>query len=251
MFTSKVPVESVEKIQENIFILKAFSPQIASAIKPGQFCNLKVSETDFPLLRRPFSISDVDGDYISFMFNKHGEGTRILSEKRNGDVIDILAPLGNGFTYEDDYDTAVMIGGGLGAAPFPFLTRRLKNKKIVTLIGGRNEKDVTGWGLKNVFYSTDDGSIGFKGNVVELLISKMNDLKDSEIKIFSCGPTPMLKALQKFTVDNNIKCEISTECAMACGFGICQGCPIDSAEKDKYYLVCKDGPVFDAEAIVL
>lgn len=251
MFTSKVPVESVEKIQENIFILKAFSPQIASAIKPGQFCNLKVSETDFPLLRRPFSISDVDGDYISFMFNKHGEGTRILSEKRKGDVIDILAPLGNGFTYEDDYDTAVMIGGGLGAAPFPFLTRRLKNKKIVTLIGGRNEKDVTGWGLKNVFYSTDDGSIGFKGNVVELLISKMNDFKDSEIKIFSCGPTPMLKALQKFTVDNNIKCEISTECAMACGFGICQGCPIDSAEKDKYYLVCKDGPVFDAEAIVL
>jgi len=251
LFTSKVPVESVEKIQENIFILKAFSPQIASAIKPGQFCNLKVSETDFPLLRRPFSISDVDGDYISFMFNKHGEGTRILSEKRNGDVIDILAPLGNGFTYEDDYDTAVMIGGGLGAAPFPFLTRRLKNKKIVTLIGGRNEKDVTDWGLKNVFYSTDDGSIGFKGNVVELLISKFNDFKDSEIKIFSCGPTPMLKALQKFTVDNNIKCEISTECSMACGFGICQGCPIDSAEKDKYYLVCKDGPVFDAEAIVL
>ena len=87
--------------------------------------------------------------------------------------------------------------------------------------------------------------------MVELLKSKLKEFIGSEIKIFSCGPTPMLKALQKFSVDNNLKCEISTECAMACGFGICQGCPIDSIEKDKYYLVCKDGPVFDAEAIIL
>lgn len=253
MFTSKVPVESVEKIQDNIFILRAFSPEIAKAIKPGQFCNIKVSETDFPLLRRPFSICDVDGDYISFMFNKHGEGTRILSEKKKGDTIDILAPLGNGFTINDDFQIAIMIGGGLGAAPFPYLTRMIKNKEIVTLIGGRNQKDVTDWGLQNVHFSTDDGSLGFNGNVVELLKSKISEFENKKIKIFSCGPTPMLKALQKYAVDNNLKCEISTECAMACGFGICQGCPIDSSEqgKDKYYLVCKDGPVFDAEAIVL
>lgn len=152
MFTSKVPVESVEKIQENIFILKAYSPEIAKTIKPGQFCNIKVSETDYPLLRRPFSISDVEGNFISFMFNKHGEGTKILSEKKKGDVIDILAPLGNGFTYNDDFDIAVMIGGGLGAAPFPFLTREIKNRKIVTLIGGRNKKDVTDWKMENVFF---------------------------------------------------------------------------------------------------
>ncbi|KAB2838339.1 MAG: dihydroorotate dehydrogenase electron transfer subunit, partial [Melioribacteraceae bacterium] len=88
MFTSKVPVESVEKIQDNIFILKVFSPEIAKTIKPGQFCNIKVSETDYPLLRRPFSVSDVEGDFLFFMFNKHGEGTRILSEKKNGDIID-------------------------------------------------------------------------------------------------------------------------------------------------------------------
>ncbi|OGU34394.1 MAG: dihydroorotate dehydrogenase [Ignavibacteria bacterium GWB2_35_6b] len=253
MFTSKVPVESVEKIQDNIFILKVYSPEIAKAIKPGQFCNIKVSETDYPLLRRPFSISDVEGDFISFMFNKHGEGTRILSEKNKDDIIDILAPLGNGFNYNDDFDIAVMVGGGLGAAPFPFLTREIKNKKIITLIGGRSKNDVTDWGMQNIYFSTDDGSIGFHGNVVELLKSKMSEFTGSEIKIFACGPTPMLKALQKFTIDNNIKCEISTECAMACGFGICQGCPIDSREqgKDKYYLVCKDGPVFDAEAIVL
>lgn len=251
MFTSKVPVESVEKIQNNIFILKVYSPEIAKGIKPGQFCNIKVSETDYPLLRRPFSISDVEGDFISFMFNKHGEGTRILSEKKKSDIIDILAPLGNGFSFENDFDIAIMVGGGLGAAPFPFLTREIKNKKIFTLIGGRSKNDVTDWGMQNVSFSTDDGSIGFQGNVVELLKSKMNEFTGSEIKIFACGPTPMLKALQKFTIDNNIKCEISTECAMACGFGICQGCPIDSKEKDKYYLVCKDGPVFDAEAIIL
>ena len=79
----------------------------------------------------------------------------------------------------------------------------------------------------------------------------MSEFTGSEIKIFACGPTPMLKALQKFTIDNNIKCEISTECAMACGFGICQGCPIDNADGDGYYLVCKDGPVFDARMVRL
>ena len=106
--------------------------------------------------------------------------------------------------------------------------------------------------MKNVSVATDNGSIGFKGNVVKLLESKLDFLKEQKIKIFGCGPNPMLKALQKFSLANNFNCEISTECAMACGFGICQGCPVDSTEHpDKYLLVCKDGPVFNVKDIVL
>jgi dihydroorotate dehydrogenase electron transfer subunit len=188
------------------------------------------------------------------MFNVHGEGTRYLSEKKEGDILDILAPLGNGFNIEGDYKTAVIVAGGIGAAPFPLLTRYLisSDKKIVTLMGGRNKNDLTNYGLVNLDYSTDDGSKGFHGNVVQLFKSKIENYSLDEIKVFACGPTPMLKALKEFCDKNNIQCEISTECAMACGFGICQGCPIESTfNGEKYLLVCKDGPVFNSKDVIL
>ncbi len=254
MFIAQCKVESVEKLAENIYLLKACSPEIASSIKPGEFCNIKVSESNFPLLRRPFSICDVVGDDIYFMFSVHGEGTRYLAEKKAGDVLDILAPLGNGFDLEDDYETAVIVAGGIGAAPFPMVTKYLaeKDKEIITFMGGRNESDLTDYGMTNLNYSTDDGSKGFHGNVVELLKSKIDDFNLDEIKVFGCGPNPMLKALKEFCEEKNILCELSTECAMACGFGICQGCPIESTFNDeKYLLVCKDGPVFNSKDIIV
>ena len=187
------------------------------------------------------------------MFNISGEGTRILAGKSNGDLIDILGPLGNGFNLNDDYETAVIVAGGLGSAPFPFVTRALNNKKeIISFVGGRTNKDVITYGMKNVFTASDDGLVGFKGTVVDLLNSKIDELKKKNIKIFGCGPTPMLKALKEFCVKHNFVCEVSTECAMACGFGICQGCPIEStSNSEKYLLVCKDGPVFNVQDVVI
>lgn len=253
MFIIKSPVEKSIKLDHEIYLLQIHCPEIAAVVKPGQFLNIRVSEAMYPLLRRPFSVCDVEGEFIFIMFNVYGEGTRILSRKHKGDLIDILGPLGNGFNVEDDFDTAIVVGGGLGAAPFPFLTRILgEGKNIHSFIGGRSQSDVITYGIKNISVATDDGSKGFRGTVIDLLSDNLDSLKGEKLKIFGCGPNAMLRALKEFSMANNINCEVSTECAMACGFGICQGCPIESTEHpEKYYLVCKNGPVFNVKDVVI
>jgi len=247
------PVEEIIEINRHIYLLKVFSPQLTSIIKPGQFLNIRVTERVYPLLRRPFSVCDIDGEHLYLMFNILGEGTNILAHKPIGSDLDILGPLGNGFNLDGDYETAVIVAGGLGAAPFPYLTRKLNGKKnILSFIGGRTKDDVITYNLMNVKEASDDGSLGFKGNVVQLLNQNIELLKSKKIKMFACGPTVMLRALKEFCLKNDFECEASTECAMACGFGICQGCPIESTtESDKYLLVCKDGPVFNIKDVVI
>lgn len=253
MFVINAQVAKTIELENRIFLLKIYCPEIANVIQPGQFLNIRVSETSFPLLRRPFSVCDVEGDNFYLMFNIYGEGTRILAQKHPGESVDILGPLGNGFNFNGDYETAVIVAGGLGAAPFPYLTRKISdNKNILTFIGGRTHSDIIKYGLENISVSTDDGSMGFKGTVVELLGTKLEKLNKDKIKVFGCGPNAMLSALKKLCIENEIECEVSTECAMACGFGICQGCPIEStSQKDKYLLVCKNGPVFNVKDIVI
>ena len=253
MFIVNSPVVETRQVHENIFIQKIHSPEIARLIKPGQFLNIRVSENTFPLLRRPFSVCDVEGENIFLMFNIMGEGTRILSHKHSGDLVDILGPLGNGFKLEGDYKTAIIVAGGLGAAPFPYLTREIKNKKsIMSFVGGRTKQDVISYGMENLILSSDDGSIGFKGNVVQSLENNLDKIDIASSKVFACGPNAMLRVLKDFCLKSNLDCEVSTECAMACGFGICQGCPIEStSNSDKYLLVCKDGPVFNIKDVVI
>lgn len=253
MFIVNSPVLETKQVHENIFIQKIHSPEIAEKVKPGQFVNIRVSETTFPLLRRPFSVCDVEGENIFLMFNILGEGTKILALKHPGELVDILGPLGNGFNLDGIYETAIIIAGGLGAAPFPYVTRKLKNKKnILTFVGGRTQQDVITYGLENFNLSSDDGSIGFKGNVVQSLVQHLVKIDISTSKVFACGPNAMLRVLKDFCLKHNLDCEVSTECAMACGFGICQGCPIESTEQsDKYLLVCKDGPVFNVKDVVI
>jgi len=253
LFIIDAPIADKIELGQNIFLFKMFCPEIANIAEPGQFVNLRIDQSYFPLLRRPFSICDVSGDYFYILFSPYGRGTKLLSHKSIGDTIDTLGPLGKGFNYLDDFETAVIVAGGLGSAPFPFVTRRIKNKKkVYSFVGGRSKKDVIIYGMENLTTATDDGSEGFKGTVVDLLETKVDELKKENIKVFGCGPTPMLKALQNFCNTNNIECEISTECAMACGFGICQGCPIEPVgNNSKYLLVCSDGPVFNARDVVL
>jgi dihydroorotate dehydrogenase electron transfer subunit len=253
LFIVNSPIVETKQVQENIFIQKIHSPEIARLIKPGQFLNIRVSETTFPLLRRPFSICDVDGENIFLMFNILGEGTKILAHKRDGDLVDILGPLGNGFNIDGDYNTAIIVAGGLGAAPFPFMTRKIKNnKKILTFVGGRTKHDVITYGLENFNLSSDDGSVGFYGNVVQSLEQNLSKIDIHSSKVFACGPNAMLRVLKEFCIKHNLDCEVSTECAMACGFGICQGCPIEStSDSNKYLLVCKDGPVFNVKDVVI
>ena len=249
----KAPVDSVTKLENNILLLRIFVPEIAKTIYPGQFINIRVSDSTNPLLRRPFSVCDVEGDYIYILFNIYGEGTKLLANKKPGDMIDLLGPLGHGFNLTNDHDTVVIAAGGIGSAPFPFMTRIIgDSKEIITFLGGRSKHDLITYGLKNILISTDDGSMGSKGNVVELIKDNINLLKGKNIMIFACGPNTMLSALKVFCLENNFNCEVSTECSMACGFGICQGCPVEAVNRpEQYYLVCKDGPVFNIKDIII
>ena len=253
MITENAIVQSLEQLDNNIYLLKVKSPEIAEQCYPGQFCNIKVSEGNFPLLRRPFSICDADGEFVWFMFEIVGEGTEILAKVKEGDVLNIIGPLGNGFELEGDYDTAVIVGGGLGIAPFPFVTANIDdNKEIISFLGGRTKHHVTTYGLENIYIATDDGSDGIKGNVLDLIKKNENLFEGKKIRIFSCGPNPMLKAVQDYANEKKYDCQLSTECAMACGFGICMGCVTESEETpDNFKLVCVDGPVFDARDIKL
>lgn len=247
MIIEKGKVLSVRELTPNIFLIEVSSPKIARTIRPGQFCNIKVSETSYPLLRRPFSVCNIQDDIIYFMFDVHGEGTKILSHKRNGDILDILGPLGNGFTIPSGIRRLIILAGGLGSAPFPYLTKQYQDRlEISSFVGGRSKDYVTDFGLVNVKFATDDGSKGFKGTVLQLFSNSFNDNSPNDIKILACGPTPMLRAVKQFCEGKNLDCDISTESAMACGFGICQGCPIEKKNDDgSYFLVCKDGPVFN------
>lgn len=258
MIIEKARVESLQILSNNNYLIKVYSPSIAAEIKPGQFCNIKVSNTDFPLLRRPFSICDVEGNSLFFIFDIHGEGTKLLAKKQVGEELDILGPLGNGFDLSGDYKLAIIIGGGIGAAPFPFLIKSLpKDKEVICFIGGRTYQHVIKYGMKNIFVATDDGSEGYHGTIIDFFKKQLPLISNKKFRIFACGPNPMLKSLQELTIKNNFDssigfdCQISVECAMACGFGICQGCPIQKSENDGYYLVCKDGPIFDAKAVIL
>ena len=247
------PVVETRQVHKNIYIQKIHCPEIAALVRPGQFLNIKVSDASVPLLRRPFSICDVEDDNIFIMFNVLGEGTKTLACKQNGSLIDILGPLGNGFNLDTDYNTAVIIAGGMGSAPFPFVTRKIKSKKeILSFVGGRTKDDIITFGMENTLVSTDDGSSGYKGNVVRLLEKNLDQINVNSSKVFACGPNAMLRALKDFCIKHNLDCEVSTESAMACGFGICQGCPIVSAsDPDRYLLVCKDGPVFNARDVII
>ena len=252
MIIEKARVISLSKISSNYHLIKVNSPVIASEIKPGQFCNIKVSDSDFPLLRRPFSICDVENDNLIFVFDVHGEGTKILASKKPGDVIDILGPLGNGFNLNGNYELAVIIGGGIGTAPFPYLIKNLlAGVNVKSFIGGRTKEHLIKYNLQNIYVATDDGSEGFHGNVVDLFIEEIKNFSTTNFRIFACGPNPMLKSLQKIAIEKKYDCQLSVECAMACGFGICQGCPVEKSNGDGYYLVCKDGPIFNADMIIL
>jgi dihydroorotate dehydrogenase electron transfer subunit len=253
-------VESVREIGGNIHLLSMHAPDIASSVRAGQFLNIKTRDMFLPLLRRPFSVYHREGDTLRIIFNVVGLGTRILASAPSHDPLDVIGPLGNPFgvtptdpTYSE-FDSAILVAGGLGVAPMPMLTAELKRagKTIHTFLGARNTSQVVSDHMENVSVATDDGSAGAHGTVVDLLRITLRKSPITRPKIFSCGPTPMLRALAALAEELNIPCELSLESPMACGIGICQGCPVEVKDGPrKYALVCKDGTVFDSRRVVL
>jgi dihydroorotate dehydrogenase electron transfer subunit len=242
------------EISGGIFTLRFHSPVLASQAAPGQFVNLRCNGGCAPLLRRPFSISRVEGDTIELLFNVVGQGTAILSKKRTGDEIDVLGPLGSPFKIQGAYETAILVGGGLGVAPLPFLTEALMKEKkaIQTVVGARSAKHIVERYLQNLQIATDDGSKGFHGTVIDLLRSIGPKERWKNPKIFGCGPTRMMAALSEFARSEEIDCELSLEGDMACGMGLCQGCVVERTDgSKKYSLVCVEGPTFNSKDVVV
>ncbi|MGB5875534.1 MAG: dihydroorotate dehydrogenase electron transfer subunit [Bacteroidota bacterium] len=248
-------VRGVREVAANIFVLSFLSSETSTAVLPGQFLNIKVDGGSDPLLRRPFSVYRTSDETVEIIFNVVGKGTHLLSKKRPGDLLDVLGPLGVPFNLEpDSFETGILVGGGLGVAPLPITMSGLKvaGKPVITCLGARTAGQLVMEHLDNVQVATDDGSRGHHGNVVDLLKQIIADRRPDRPKMFGCGPTPMLRALAEFALSAGIPCEVSLEGPMACGFGICQGCPVElSGDEGGYALMCKEGPAFDVRTIRL
>jgi dihydroorotate dehydrogenase electron transfer subunit len=256
MFQENAKISALTEVAVGIMELSLTASKITRHILPGQFLNIRVNDSLQPLLRRPFSVFTVKGDTLSIIFNVIGAGTRALSHHSIGDCLDLIGPLGNGFMPAltmTEYETVVIVAGGMGIAPFPFVTSMIQTgKKIITFIGARNKRAVIREGLQNIRIATDDGSEGHHGNVVEAVKSYFAQNAIERPIFLTCGPMKMMTALAGFATENNIPCFASLECDMACGIGLCQGCPVETVDSGKRYaLVCKEGPVFETRTILI
>lgn len=249
-FFSKIT--GVRPLADSIFSISFVAREIAGELLPGQFVNIRISDGYSPLLRRPFTVYHREGDLLQILFNAVGRGTQVLSGKKAGELLDVIGPLGNSFSLDGHFKTAILVGGGMGVASLPLLHARLRERRtrIMTFLGAKNDAALITDHLDDPYCSTDDGSRGFKGNVVSSLEKHLLGGKIEEPKIFACGPPKMLRAISELARRHALACEVSVESSMACGIGICQGCPVERAGEDgKYSLVCRDGPVFDSDTI--
>lgn len=241
-----------ENIATDIFSLIIRAKEIAASAKPGQFVDLYSSDGS-RLLPRPISICGIDKDAgtLRLVYRVAGKGTKEFSTLTSDHQIDVLGPLGNGFTLSDK--KAIIIGGGIGIPPMLQLAKSLDCEKSIVL-GYRDEEFLSTEFKKygTVYMSSDNGAFGVKGTV-------MDAIKEYGITgdvIYACGPLPMLRAIKEYAAKNNIEAQISLEERMACGIGACLGCvcsstAVDDHSKVKNKRVCKDGPVFYAEEVEL
>ncbi|MFI3226655.1 MAG: dihydroorotate dehydrogenase electron transfer subunit [Clostridia bacterium] len=245
-------VTNVSKVSKYAFKIEFSHAEMASNVQVGQFVHIKLAN-EFSL-RRPISISDVNGDVISIIFEVRGKGTDWLSKVKIGDELDILGSLGNGFDLSKAGENPVFIGGGIGVPPLLLSAKNTKN--ATAIIGFRNAdfvmlEDEFASACKEVIVTTDDGSYGRHGFVTDALA----DVIATATAVYSCGPTPMLKAIAKIADEHNVFCQVSLEERMACGVGACLvcACEVYATENGlpvkKYAHVCKDGPVFNAKEV--
>ena len=248
-------------------MLGIYCPPIANQIKPGQFVMLKVSDNTFPLLRRPFSVyksypashpEKRKRGHLIILYKKVGVGTRRMTALRKGQKVDLIGPLGNGFSLPPLPSSAhcVLIGGGVGIVSLYPLAEALRGRKLSVLIGGKTQNDILGaedFRKLNsyIFMATEDGSLGVRGTVVDLFISQAKRFKRSEKwHIYACGPVPMLRALAGTVKSRKFICQVSLEARMGCGFGACWGCVVKTKHpRTPYQRVCQEGPVFRLEDI--
>jgi len=249
------------EISEGIFKTDFIAPGISSNSKPGQFVNILPCSDWQQVMRRPMSIASQSNDEISIIYKAVGEGTRIMANWSIGEKVDLIGPLGN---YWEGLESCfpIIIGGGVGIAPILNLHNLLLETQIDhTLIMGARHKGEHFFShepQKNIFLSTDDGSLGIKGNVVDALKSIYpNSNHPHNSKIFSCGPPMMMEGVRNYSLENQLECDFALETIMACGIGICQGCTVERkvtesnahSYRNRFALACMDGPIFSGQEI--
>lgn len=248
-------VYSQECIAPDIYSMWIKTENIAKEAAAGQFVSLYGRDAS-RLLPRPISICEVRNDRIRIVYRVAGAGTKEISQYVQGDEIELLGPLGNGFSLQKK--SAMLIAGGIGVPPMVELAKELKEngaERIISVLGYRDGNLFLKEELEKyskVFVATEDGSIGVKGNVINVI----QEHKLTAEIIYSCGPKPMLRAVKEFGIGNGIETQISLEERMACGIGACLGCVCQSVDIDAHShvhnkRVCKDGPVFDAREVEL
>jgi len=255
MLERAVQIVSNERDTDLHFRLVVRAREIAPLVQPGQFAHIRVLPMKDALLRRPFSIFQVEGDTFSILYKTVGKGTETLSQMRPGEEISVIGPLGHGFTVpKPGGETPLLVAGGYGMAALYLLAQRSPQKGIA-FVGGRrrvdilceNEFRVLGWDVR---VTTEDGSHGEKGLVTLPLVAELRRSTAGR-KLFACGPTPMLKAVSKIAEEFNVPAEVSTDEHMCCGMGVCLTCiiPVKAGDDWEYQRTCTEGPVFDARQI--
>lgn len=247
-------VVAVKRLHERYVLIRLTREEQLPQMLPGQFVEVRVDGSVETFLRRPISINFVDRERneLWLLVATVGEGTRQIARLQSGDVVNIVGPLGNGFSLPagEAAGTVLLVGGGVGVAPLLYQGAVLKEAGLepVFLLGARSAKDLLMLDefrkYGEVFVTTEDGSEGERGFVTQhtVLQKRQFDL------ILSCGPTPMMKAVARFAYQQNIECEVSLENMMACGLGACLCCVEKTVEGN--LCVCKDGPVFNIKKLL-
>ena len=243
-------IEKKEWAKSTYLLLQSDEP--LEEIKAGQFVQVRVDDAQHTYLRRPISIHDVDyqNRTITLLVQRVGEGSNKIADTELNDTLNIIYPLGNGFTIPEKNQNAILVGGGIGIAPLYYLGKMLKAKGIEPqfLLGGRSKSDLIMLedfeSVGKVYITTNDGSLGEEGFVTQHSIWK----KKKFDMIYTCGPKPMMMALTKMARENNIECEVSLENLMACGLGACLCCVENTIEG--HVCVCKEGPVININKLL-
>ncbi len=256
MLEQTVQIVSNERDTDSYFRLVMRAPRIAPLIQPGQFAHVRVLPLKDALLRRPFSIFQVEGDTFSILYKTVGKGTEVLSRMHPKEELSVIAPLGHGFTVpKRGGEIPLLVAGGYGMAAMYLLAQRSPQKGVV-FVGGRRRVDILcekefqalGWEVRA---TTEDGSHGEKGLVIQPLQTELKrHAKDR--KLFACGPTGLLKAVGKIADELKVPAELSMDEHMCCGVGVCLTCviPVKTGEGWEYQRTCTEGPVFDSRHVV-
>jgi dihydroorotate dehydrogenase electron transfer subunit len=241
-FLEQTKILDNQEIAKSIFKCRFATKEIYKTSLPGNFLNISIIEPSAHLLKRPFGIYNIQNNEIEIVYRVRGKVTQRLSDLKAGNLIEVLGPLGNNFTVPKN-KKILILAGGLGVAPLFFLEKHLsKENEIVFVYGAKNEKELIKINTKNLINHLDNKENCFVCDKLDFLLQK-NKIE----KLYTCGPEILMEKSYNIAKKYSIPTEVSLEARMACGFGACVGCTIET--KNGLKKVCVDGPVFDAKNI--